>query len=93
MMGPEVYIVGNNHVIQDLNTPMCFQGKTENKIIIIEDDVWIGARVMIMPGKRIGQGSVLAAGAIVTKDVDAYSIVGGNPAKLLKTRRQDDEFK
>lgn len=86
MMAPEVYIIDNNHISEDLNTPMCFQGKTENKVTEIEDDCWIGARVMIMPGKKIGHGSILASGAIVTKDVEPYSIMGGNPAKLIKKR-------
>lgn len=87
MMGPEVYFVGNNHITTDVKVPMCFQGKTETKITVIEDDVWIGARVMIMPGCKIGRGSIVAAGSIVTKDVEPYSVVGGNPAKLIKKRK------
>lgn len=86
MMGPETYIVGNNHITADVNTPMCFQGKTENKVTVIEDDVWIGARVMIMPGRKIGKGSILAAGAVVTKDVPSLCVFGGNPAKLIRRR-------
>lgn len=53
---------------------------------VIEDGVWIGMRAMIMPGVHIGQGAVIAAGAVVTKDVEPYSIVGGNPAGLIKYR-------
>lgn len=87
MKGPEVYMVGNNHITADLDTPMCFQGKTDNQEIRIEDDCWLGARVMIMPGKTIGRGSILASGAIITKDVEPYSVMGGNPAKLIKKRR------
>lgn len=87
MMAPEVYIIDNNHISDDINIPMCFQGKTPNKVTIIEDDCWLGARVMIMPGRIIGHGSILAAGAIITKDVQPYSIVGGNPAKLIKKRK------
>lgn len=86
MMAPEVYIVGNNHITTDVNTPMCFQGKTDDKVTIIEDDVWLGARVMIMPGRKIGQGSILAAGAVITKDVPSLCIFGGNPAKLIRRR-------
>lgn len=54
--------------------------------IIIDDDVWIGAGAIILTGVTIGKGSVIAAGSIVTKDVEPYTIVGGNPAKLIKKR-------
>lgn len=58
--------------------------------IIIEDDVWIGARSIILSGVRIGKGAVIGAGSVVTKDVDPYSIVAGNPAKLIKYRFDKD---
>ncbi len=54
--------------------------------IIIDDDVWIGSKAIILSGVHIGQGAVVAAGATVTKDVEPYSIVGGTPAKLIKKR-------
>lgn len=54
--------------------------------IIIEDDVWMGTNALICSGVKIGQGAVIAAGSIVTKDVEPYSIVGGNPARLIKYR-------
>ena len=54
--------------------------------ITVGDDVWLGANALIMPGVTIGSGSVVAAGAIVTKDVPPYTIVGGNPAKIIKYR-------
>lgn len=53
---------------------------------VIGDGVWIGMRAMIMPGVKIGEGAVIAAGSIVVKDVPAYAVVGGNPAKLVKYR-------
>lgn len=87
MMAPEVHIVMNNHDTSDVNTPMCFQGAEPSGPAIIGNDVWIGARVMIMPGRVIGNGSILAAGSIVTKNVEEYSIVGGNPAKLIRKRK------
>ena len=58
--------------------------------IIVEDDVWIGARTVILSGVRIGQGAIIAAGSVVTKDVEPYSIVAGNPAKLIKYRFEDN---
>ena len=54
--------------------------------IIVEDDVWIGCRVTVLSGVHIGQGAVVAAGALVTKDVPPYAIVGGVPAKVIKYR-------
>lgn len=54
--------------------------------IIVEDDVWIGETAIITSGVHIGQGAIIAAGAVVTKDVSPYSIVGGNPAKVIKYR-------
>lgn len=58
----------------------------EYKPIIIGHDVWIGAKVIVMDGVTIGTGAIIAAGAVVTKDVDPYSIVGGIPAKIIKMR-------
>jgi acetyltransferase-like isoleucine patch superfamily enzyme len=58
--------------------------------VVIGNDVWIGFRAIILSGVTIGDGAVIAAGAVVTKDVPAYGIVGGNPAKLIK-KRFDDE--
>lgn len=55
-----------------------------NSFVIIEDNVWIGARAMILPGVRVGTYSIIAAGSVVTKDVLPYTIVGGNPAKEIK---------
>ena len=54
--------------------------------IIIDDDVWIGSRAMILSGVHVGQGAVIAAGGVITKDVPPYAIVGGNPAKVIKYR-------
>lgn len=86
MMGPNVSIYTENHCTADINTPMMSQGFTDKKQVTIEDDVWIGINVTILPGVTIGKGSVLAAGAVVTKDVPSYTIVGGNPAKIIKRR-------
>lgn len=55
--------------------------------VYIEDDVWLGRNVIVMPGIRIGKGAIVAAGSVVTKDVSDYTIVGGVPAKLIRTRQ------
>ena len=61
--------------------------------VVIEDDVWCGANVTILKGVTIGHGSVVAAGAVVTKSCPPYSIIGGIPAKLIKMRFTDDDIK
>ena len=61
--------------------------------IIIDDDVWLGARSTIMSGVHIGQGAIVAAGALVTKDVPPYAIVGGVPAKVIKYRFDAETIK
>lgn len=86
MMGQECLMFTSNHRIDRLDTPMGFQGMTESKTIIIGNDVWIGARVTILPGVHIGKGAVIGAGAVVTKDVPEYEVWGGNPARFLKSR-------
>ena len=66
----------------------------ENKYqIIIENDVWIGSHVLLLGGIRIGNGAVVAAGSVVVKDVPPYSIVGGNPAKIIKMRFSEEIVK
>ncbi len=61
-----------------------------NGKIVIEDDVWIGMAAMILSGVKIGKGAIIAAGSVVTKDVEPYSIVGGNPAKIIKYRFEEE---
>lgn len=87
MFGPEVMIRGGDHNFSVVGKPMRFikEGGI-NLPINIEDDVWIGARVIILKGVRIMEGAVIGAGAIVTKDVLPYSINVGNPSKPIKSR-------
>ena len=89
MMGPECMIFARNHAFSRTDIPMREQGFEPEKPVVIEDDVWIGARVTILPGVKVGTGAVLGAGAVVTKDVPPYAIVGGNPAKVLKYRKEE----
>lgn len=90
MMAPGVTIVTQNHEISDTTIPMRLQ-TAEKKKVTISDDVWIGANAIILPGVTIGKGSVIAGGAVVTKDVMPYTIVGGNPAKVIRSRLKEDE--
>jgi acetyltransferase-like isoleucine patch superfamily enzyme len=88
MMGPCVNIIAENHNYSDLEKPMNAQG-VNNKGITIENDVWIGTRATILDGVRIGRGAIIAAGAVVNETVPEYAIVGGVPAKVLKSRKQN----
>lgn len=87
MMGPEVIIYTRGHNYSDISKPMMTQGDSEPLKVTIEDDVWIGARAVILPGVTIGKGSIIGACALVSKDVKPYSIVGGVPAKVIKMRK------
>jgi acetyltransferase-like isoleucine patch superfamily enzyme len=81
---PFTQIIAVNHVFDDPNRPFVQQGITAEGIVI-EDDVWLGAGAIITDGVRVGKGAVVAAGAVVTKDVPAHTVVGGVPAKPIKT--------
>lgn len=83
---------GFTYVSNDCFTENIFVD-TEQHLVEIGNDVWIGSNVLIMPGIHIGDGAVVAAGAVVTKDVEPYSIVGGVPAKVIKRRFSDEQIK
>lgn len=87
MMGPDVVILTKNHEIAYPDIPMIEQGYRKDQPVTIESDVWIGTRVIILPGVHIGSGSVIAAGAVVSKDVPNWTVVAGNPAKVVRLRR------
>ncbi len=89
MMGEDVLFLGGSHQYDRLDIPMGKQGGTGKTPLEICDDVWIGARVIVLPGcKKIGKGVIIGAGAVVTKDIPDYAIVGGNPAKVIKYRNE-----
>ena len=81
---PFTQIIAVNHVFDDPKRPFVEQGITAEGIVI-EDDVWLGAGAVITDGVRVGKGAVVAAGAVVTKDVAPYTVVGGVPAKMIKS--------
>ncbi|WP_404826694.1 DapH/DapD/GlmU-related protein [Peribacillus frigoritolerans] len=72
---------GSDHNLSIDNPSICINTKGDSKPIIIKDNVWIGANSPILPGVTIGEGSVIVAGSIVTKNIPAMVIAGGNPAK------------
>lgn len=87
MMGMDVIIMTKSHKFDDTSIPMILQGDKPEKEVIIENDVWIGHRVIILPDVKIGSGAIIGAGAVVTKDVPEYSIVGGVPSKIIGFRK------
>lgn len=96
MFGPGVHIHGGNHIYNKIGSYMYDIKKEKNYSdgsIIIDDDVWIGANAILLSNIKIGTGSIIAAGSIVTKDVQPYTIVAGNPAKFIKNRFSLDEQK
>ena len=90
LIGPRVLIHSGNHRFTDPETRIREQGH-DAAPIVIEDGVWIGGHAVILPGVRVGRGAVVAAGAVVTKDVEPYAIVGGVPAKRIGERSKPDD--
>lgn len=84
MFGAGVHLYVNNHVFNSRLVPISEQGYVEKGPIVINDGAWIGANAIILSGVRIGENAVVAAGAVVLRDVPAYAVVGGVPAKLIR---------
>ena len=88
------YLRTSNHKIDDINIPILQQGHDfkslsyngSNYSIVIEDDVWIGAHSIILSGSHVCQGVVISAGSVVSSKIPPYSIVAGNPARVIKSR-------
>lgn len=90
MMGPEVVILSGSHNFERTDIPMVLQGAPVRDPVVIGNDVWIGTRTIILPGVRIGDHAIIGAGSVVTRDVEDWSIVAGNPARLIKKRVAGD---
>lgn len=86
MIGPEVKIMTLKRDYTDYKKPMYFQPHIYNQKVVINDDVWIGSRALIMPNVTIGRGAIVGAGSVVTRDVAPFSIVAGVPAKPIGER-------
>jgi len=91
MISTNVIIVGNDHGTDNVNLPIRLDFRWVHKVTIFESDVWVGHGAILRSGIRVGRGAVIAAGAVVTKDVEPYSIVGGNPARLIRKRFEGSE--
>jgi len=90
MVASGVSMVGGDHRFREAGVPSIWTGRDVNRPIIIEDDAWIGHGAILMHGVRIGEGAIIAAGALVTRDVPAYAIVGSTPATVIGRRFAGD---
>jgi len=86
LIAPNCSLLSVSHIHKDKDIPIVFQGETDPNPPIIKDNVWLGRNVIVLPGVTIGEGAIVAAGSIVNKDVESFSIYGGVPAKLIKKR-------
>jgi acetyltransferase-like isoleucine patch superfamily enzyme len=92
MFAANVSILGGDHIFDNPEHPIIFSGRPNMPKTTIGKDVWVGANACIMAGLVIGDGSIVAAGSIVTKNIEPYSIYGGNPAKLIRMRFNEEEI-
>lgn len=83
ILAQNIVLSGLNHTYTDISVSIKEQKETTN-LVVIGEDCWIGANAVVVAGVHVGKHSVIAAGSVVTKNVPPYSIVGGNPAKILK---------
>ena len=91
MLANNVCIMGGDHLYNKVGTPIIFSGRDVVRQTTIGRDCWIGAHSIIMCGVNIGEGSIVAAGSVVTKDVEPFSIYGGVPAKKIKDRFENKD--
>ena len=86
LIAQHVALLAVTHNHEDINVPISAQGSTAPDPVIVENQVWIGRNVIVMPGIRLGKGSIIGAGAVVTKSVPPFAIMGGVPAKIIRYR-------
>lgn len=89
IIGPRILIYSSNHNFENAKQ-IPYDKNIIKKPVLIEKGVWIGDSVKIVPGVKIGMGSIIGMGSVVTKDVEPFSVMGGNPAKLIRKREQKD---
>jgi maltose O-acetyltransferase len=90
MIGPGCVFHKENHNFDDITRPISKQGLADINLPVIENDAWIGERAIVLPGRRIGKGAIVGSGAVVTKNVNSFDVVGGNPARVIGHRTRGD---
>jgi len=91
MIGPNCTLAASNHDYRQTDTPVRFAGALSKGPIVIEDDAWLGASVVVTDGVTIGRGAVIGAGAVVTHDIPAMAIAAGVPARVIGYRDSNDQ--
>lgn len=91
LIGPELLALSRNHLFPDPDVPVGKQGMTEPSAPHVGYGSWIGARVILLPGVKIGRFCVVGAGSVVTKDVPDRAVVAGNPARIIRMRVASEE--
>lgn len=86
LVGPRTCILSANHSVP-LGGGRIFGAGRSEAPVVIENDVWLGANVMVLPGVRIGEGAVVGAGSVVTRSIPAMTVAAGNPARVIRERR------
>ena len=86
MLAPGVKIIGDDHIFDIPGRPVIFSGRPKLQETFLGKDIWVGSGCLIRTGVRIGNGAIIAANSVVTKNVDPYTIVGGVPAKFIRNR-------
>ena len=90
MMGPNFVVQESRHSFDRTDIPMGLQPTLPPQQVVIEDDVWLGADVMVVGNRTISKGSIIAARTVVVKNFPSYSIIGGNPSRLIRNRKEDE---
>ena len=90
MLSRNYFILSRNHAYDCVDIPIIEQGFKPRLQTVIEDDCWIGLRSILTPGRHVKKGTIVAMGSVLTKDFPEYSVVGGAPAKLIKSRISTD---
>jgi maltose O-acetyltransferase len=92
IVGPGCVFFKENRGADDLDKPVGAHDTTPINVPVVEDWAWVGERAIVLQGRRIGRGAIVGAGAVVTRDVEPFTVVGGNPARVIGHRGRDSRL-